>query len=291
MKSLRLPPLVKRPDGSPPRILVASETADFRLAARQVPGLTTVVEIGCSYGVCTALLAKRAALVVAVDKSAEALKSAEQRCSGAGNVRFHQLDPFRDQAALSGLLESWEGATLLVDIGGEGLLKHCVALLRFCLSELRGLQLVVVKSRALYRYWDESGGCSSAVSPCCCFMCGGGRCPGCLVPSCAVVASAPTVSPMDNARYRHHCEEMESVDVPAHMLPRHALKYTHRLAPDAQAWICRYQNFNEAGCSERGTGCTYDHEHCWACGEVGHRAMESEVCMAVAEEVAMSSWS
>ncbi len=67
-------------------------------AARPGAGFAQAMEIGCSVGVVTELLASRCASVLAVDFSPVALDVARQRFRGRNHVRFAQWDLCRDPA-------------------------------------------------------------------------------------------------------------------------------------------------------------------------------------------------
>ncbi|GBF90417.1 hypothetical protein Rsub_03413 [Raphidocelis subcapitata] len=80
----------------PARLLVVGSTQDYRAAAiafTQPEDL--VLEVGCSYGVTAAALHRRAARLVAVDKSEAAVAEARRRHPG---VRFEVADGFDAEA-------------------------------------------------------------------------------------------------------------------------------------------------------------------------------------------------
>ena len=85
-------------------IMICGETETFRALARsQLLPTDSVLEIGCSYGEATALLGRRAARVIAVDVSADALERAAARCEqmcANGGVRFESIDAVREEARL-----------------------------------------------------------------------------------------------------------------------------------------------------------------------------------------------
>lgn len=72
----------------------AYERAKYRatLEALPAPGYHNALEIACSIGVFTKMLAARCDLLLAVDVSEEALVRAAARCAGLGHVRFGVCD-------------------------------------------------------------------------------------------------------------------------------------------------------------------------------------------------------
>ncbi|WIA32469.1 hypothetical protein OEZ86_003289 [Tetradesmus obliquus] len=64
----------------PKLILVTAATEDYRRLARsQVSSSDVVLELGCSYGMATNMLAEHAAAVVGIDNSEEAVAQARKR--------------------------------------------------------------------------------------------------------------------------------------------------------------------------------------------------------------------
>jgi predicted TPR repeat methyltransferase len=70
------------------------ESAKYRatLQALPRPRYASALELGCSIGVFTRMLAARCDAVLAVDVSEDALRSAARRCAGMDHVRFAACD-------------------------------------------------------------------------------------------------------------------------------------------------------------------------------------------------------
>jgi SAM-dependent methyltransferase len=202
-----------------------------------------VFEIGCSYGVASALLERRAARLVGIDIASEPLDAARARSTREAS-EFHQCDVCRDEEALRTLLQSrrtaGRPAVLFVDIGGEGLMQRCEDLLRSsAIAELAPC-LVCVKNRALWR--------------------------ACTAPEGAAPSGA-----FDNGRYRRAAAERAAAEAAGAL--GYALDHEPRLVPGCTStFICRFHNFYERGCTR--LRCEFDHEVCYLCLEVGHRAVE-----------------
>ena len=274
-------------------VYICSETSDFRLVARQAPAVagSMAVEIGCSYGAGSQLLAKRARHLVGIDVAAEPLHHALSKCGS--NTEFHQLDNTRQPEVLRSLLlrcrdqtgttcqQSWGAAVqrcmkgsaserrcLFIDIGGEGLMRQCEELTQFAVKLLEP-NMVCIKSRALWK-----AACATSAGQARLFG-HGDRCDVSPynVPARGVVA-------FDSARYRQMAKARDiMVDGAA---PKEgtgfgkALSYEPRLVRgSSDVFICRYQNFCKQGCLTAGCGC--DHRHCYICDQPGHRALD-RVC-------------
>lgn len=131
-------------------LLLCEETDSFRKLARsQVLPADGVLEVGCSSGHATALLA-RGRSVLAIDVAEEQLQAASERCAHLGNVRFEQLDalmePERLVAAAAGV------DAIFVDINGNRAAATVAPLLQLLCERVRPApRVTVVKCRALCR--------------------------------------------------------------------------------------------------------------------------------------------
>jgi len=245
---------IEAPDGLPILYLCA-ETNDYRRVARTAPAPAVAVEIGCSYGACSKILAKRSSSLIGIDIAAEPIAAARAACDLlSNNCKFYQMDVFRDPSALESVLLSTcaagadsaapaEGgpSALFIDIGGEGLLKRCQELIDSPAITALAPSYICVKNRAL---------CKSAVA-----------------------AGTPPESndsvgrSYDNARYRNVTKSSKS----------YALDFEPKLVPGSlDVFMCRFHNFYEAGCTR--AVCTYDHELCYFCCQPGHKAIDG-VCV------------
>lgn len=165
------------------------ERAKYRHSLRALPKQTyaNVLEIGCSIGVLTRLLADRCTALLAVDVSETALAEAARRCADAPNVSFERLQVPQDAIegcfdliVLSEVIYYWDRPDLerAVDMlcrvlmpGGDMLLVHYVAETDYPLSgddATDGMkaclgtrvQPLVTDRRAKYRLdvWRRLGG-------------------------------------------------------------------------------------------------------------------------------------
>ena len=131
-------------------VLLCGETESFRMLSRsQILPTDTVLEIGCSYGEATALLAARAKSVIAVDVSSEALRRAASRCEELTNIRFEQIDVVKQSARLIDDAVASGVSIVFVDINGNRA-GDIVARLLTDLHERLQPALTVVKNRELY---------------------------------------------------------------------------------------------------------------------------------------------
>ena len=148
-------------------ILLVGETESFRKLARsQVLPTDTVLEIGCSYGEATALIATRARCVIAVDISSDALERAAERCAGCTNVRFEQIDCVKQPARLLEVAGPEGVHALFLDINGNRASEVVTSLLA-ALQERFRPAVTVVKNRELYlaaRDLQQIGDCGADAS-------------------------------------------------------------------------------------------------------------------------------
>ena len=141
---------VMRGRGPERAVLLCGETDSFRALARSMILPTdAVMEIGCSYGGATALLAARAKRVIAVDVSDDALSRAASECSRHSNVRFARIDVVKEPARLLDDAVASGVSIVFVDINGNRAGDLVTTLLAALQERLRPA-LTVIKNRELY---------------------------------------------------------------------------------------------------------------------------------------------
>ena len=151
-----------------PRIVVCSETQDFRYLCRtQVSRGDSVIEIGCSYGKGTKILAEQAgdSCVVGTDLSTEALEAAKKECNVANLLRLDVVSCTAEEKVerlnfLNSLLPQ-PARVVFLDIGGNRSADDVVQLVPFLRTVIRPHQ-IIIKNRALFA--DLANTCSSGMS-------------------------------------------------------------------------------------------------------------------------------
>ena len=144
-----------RGPSQPPAILLCGETESFRRLARsQVLSTDEVIEIGCSYGLATELLAARAHKVLAIDVSEDALRRSAERLQRFDNVRFENLDATRERPRLWRIASQMATTVLLLDINGDRSSTAVAPLLSDLQDELQPT-VMIVKNRQLYEAAEE----------------------------------------------------------------------------------------------------------------------------------------
>ena len=139
-----------------PALLICGRTDTFRALARSQVGIGTdsVLEIGCSFGQATRILAPRAASMCAVDVSASTLRRAALAVA-CPSCRFVRLDAVRHAAELLVLAVEVAPAAIFVDLGGDrdaAPVTRVVDRLLNCVAIRGTLRVVVVKCRELYAW-------------------------------------------------------------------------------------------------------------------------------------------
>ena len=129
-----------------PQIKVVSTAQYFRRLARQLPTAKDIVlEIGCSTGEATRILAATGARVLAVDIAAEMIETLQTEMAGTDNVRVVWLDG-RDIGALVAMIEQPD--LIFLDVGGNALLGNVASVLSQCLKTFMP-RMVIVRSSEL----------------------------------------------------------------------------------------------------------------------------------------------
>jgi SAM-dependent methyltransferase len=136
------PPTAARAGPSPTaRIVVVSSAARYRRLARVLPGPgDAVLEVGCSTGTATRLLAATGARVLAVDVSAEMVARTRAALGAAPRAAVAHLDG-RDTSSVAALLPDPE--LVFLDAGGDARLDAVALLLRQLLLAFSPRVLVV----------------------------------------------------------------------------------------------------------------------------------------------------
>lgn len=131
-------------------LLVCAETSEFRaLAASQMLPRDSCLELGCSFGDTTVILAKTCAALIAIDNSLECIERCRARCAAAPACRVELSNAVEvcDQAISFG--RSIGASVVFVDLGGNRAASAVVPLLLRLQTELSP-RLIVVKCRALH---------------------------------------------------------------------------------------------------------------------------------------------
>jgi len=122
--------------------VVASATHYRKLAKTEVRRNDRVLEIGCSSGLATAVLARTGATVAAVDCAQEQVDLAISRCGKQPNLTIARLDG-RNADLLVGIMP--EPTVIFIDVGGNALLDNVAYMIRLCLRVFSP-RLMVVRS-------------------------------------------------------------------------------------------------------------------------------------------------
>lgn len=122
-------------------IVVVASTESYRNLAGELPNADdAVLEIGCSTGLTTRMLAQYSGHVVAVDVAAHFVDQVQTELAGMANVTAVHVDG-RDLPALVELLPFPD--LIFVDIGGDAQLDNVVFQVRQCLLTFTPRTLVV----------------------------------------------------------------------------------------------------------------------------------------------------
>lgn len=130
----------------PGTVIVVSQVAEYRRHAhRSIDPDMDVLEIGCSTGLATRLLARHAHHVFAVDITEQMVERAAAAVAPRHNVSFATLDG-RDIVALLAFASGVQA--IFIDLGGNGPLETAVHTTRQCLAAFKP-RLLVVRNESL----------------------------------------------------------------------------------------------------------------------------------------------
>jgi Methylase involved in ubiquinone/menaquinone biosynthesis len=287
-------------------IVAITETTDqYRLlATSQIQSTDHVLEIGCSNGECSLVIAKYLSKgsLVAFDTSQEMIAQAKDKISSlqenvVKNTRFHVVDPFTEprRALLlagggghDGVINkpnSEKITVVLIDIGGNRDLESVLKMLAW-VNESFSPRLCIVKSKHMVQEIRTDSSCCTNVGeesskddderP--------------TVKSCKrLKMKRPIISIQSfsgviaNGKEWFHTiyhekliagstnkmDEKKTLLAPRFSHPKRA---PLSLSPkDGKTPICRYYNYHKNGCIK--SDCTNDHVHCHWCLKPGHIAL------------------
>ncbi len=249
--------------------VICAETEEYRLLARtNVPDDAEVIEIGCSTGKCSAVLAQRAKRLLALDIGADVI---DQARAAYPDIEFACLDALAETGRL---VELMPGCTVLfVDIGGNRSMEALAQLVPVMMQRLPNLRLIVVKNRDLYRsaaktlkhpadslsvWWNELADywCRIVAEL-------EGR------KLCASLSTPLGNPPRSLSAWETAYRAARGCYGAGRLLnPR---KVPNRTNADGVV-ICRFQNYSPSLCPGPST-CPFDHQTCHYCLEQGHTAL------------------
>mmetsp|Transcript_14917 Transcript_14917/g.27589 ORF Transcript_14917/g.27589 Transcript_14917/m.27589 type:complete len:354 (+) Transcript_14917:194-1255(+) len=238
------PPTQEEPLGA-----VVYDTDTFRMLAKAVQPSDVCIEIGCSYGKCTEVLVaktKKPERVLAVDIADNCVNRVKKIDPKIRVLKCNVMCAFKDlfesyKAMLKDLEETNPPLVIMCDIGGNREIESLVTLLPFLLRELKP-RMILVKSEQLFEHATKLGGLNN--------------------------------EDWEQLRIQsYHSLLNRRPDKSALMARQKASDAAHRLNPFGVR-ICKYHNFDEKSGCKRFPNCEFDHEHCHACGEHGHRGFE-----------------
>jgi SAM-dependent methyltransferase len=279
----RLAPVVTYPERC---VIVCASTDDFRRLARaQLMRADHCLDIGCSYGRGTAIMAQHCGSVIGIDLSVETVLAARKAYR---HIRFERLDAMKHVEEL--LTLGRDCSHLFVDIGGNREVETLVTLLPH-LERTLSARMIVVKSSKLKHHAElhlaAAAAAAAAVEGLPCAM---QPVHGCAAWWGALLALTRTrnaemlgalTSPAASAPPADTRDGTAAVVEGAPPRRRlHPLDHMQRQAPDGRV-ICRFHNYGEQACRE-GAACEFDHEHCNRCGQRGHVARD---CTAVLTDI------
>ena len=278
-------------------ILITPDTANYRiLAASQVCRGDHVLEIGCSTGECTAILAryvswaddstsssssnkKGSGSIVAFDTGENMINTARERIESLEEqqriVKFHKVDALNDPKGAFAAATSSSSSTetrnddksvtkhpdvIFIDIGGNRELNGVVRMISWVMDAFDEAppRLVVVKSKELATVsWDGDN----------------------MLTPVKVDGNGCIRNGSDwFAKLASHIRSTSGDDSNQKGKGRRPPKYAHpikaplSLSPvDDATPICRFHNYHPGGC-KKGDECDFDHVHCHWCRKPGHVA-------------------
>ena len=231
-------------DDSSPKILVTPETNFFRSLTSQVETTDKILEIGCSTGETARLVIPHCKSYIGFDTSDEMIAQCEKNIqlvqekhkkTACHDYHLVKVDALIDpMKAKKEALKFGSPNVIFLDIGGNRERINVLRMISWVLDTFHS-RLVIVKSRELTQSIRSS-------------------------------ASVTDTGLIENGNDWFDKRKQQR------KLPKHPLRAPLVLSPkDGETPICRYHNYRICGKKE---ACPYDHEHCHACLQPGHIALQ-----------------
>ena len=309
VRSNRLVPVLETSSSDTTNIVLTETTTKYRLlAASQLKKEDHILEIGCSNGECSLVIAKYGGSLVGIDVSTEMISQAKEKMSKTNDddnttyskVQFHILDPFLQPqkviqvSSLSSQLQNnndddvetkkKQPTVIFIDIGGNRDLTSVIRMLEWVKYSFTP-RLIIIKSEEMVQSIKEE--CKSSDSS--------------TKHQTIENESNPTnndYNPMKRFKsselrihssgriengedwFQRQISKIGNNDTTNPMTKRkrfpHPQKAPLQLCPsDQKTPICRYHNYHKNGCYHHLEGkCPYDHNYCHWCLQKGHIAMQ-----------------
>ena len=271
-------------------IMITKTTDKYRLlAASQLIPTDRVLEIGCSNGECSLVIAKyvTAGSLRGFDTSQQMVSEAKSKISGKkgyGNVQFHVIDPFKEPkkalilATESSTSENEDGdknldkptpSVVFIDIGGNRDLGSVVKMLEWTMNVFTP-RLCIIKSEEMVQSFMEDFKYAKAESSCDLGT------PASKRRKSSLVHIEPNGIIQNGTDWFHaKLSFFRSESATSQAGPEPAQRFSHpkkaplSLSPeDGKTPICRYYNYHKNGCQH--ANCPFDHKYCHWCQERGH---------------------
>ena len=279
-------------------VIVTRTTSHYRLlAASQLISTDSVLEIGCSNGEASLVIAKyvEKGSLIGIDVSTEMIQQAQEkfRDLGKSNVSFHVVDPFGDPKRALEIATKHKSQNnsdddgddrlvVFIDIGGNRDLESVVKMLHWVETKLNP-RLCIIKSEAMVDQIQQDTSGSTPVSE------DTSSNNESVNPKKQSQESTSKRRKLDQVRiepcgtivngkewYIGLLQKVKNQIALSIHKPRfsHPKKAPLSLSPlDQKTPICRYHNYHKNGCS-KGNECDLDHAHCHYCLEPGHKAKD-----------------
>jgi SAM-dependent methyltransferase len=281
-------------------VAITATTEKYRLlATSQIQSTDHVLEIGCSNGECSLVIAKYLSKgsLVAFDTSREMISQAQEKMSRqqndimVNNAQFHVVDPFIEprkalllatggEQGQGEKLKSKKISVVLIDIGGNRDLESVLKMLAWVRETFSTLRLCIIKSKQMV---DEVMADSYCVD-----MLKESSKDEQLTSTTKRLKTRPIIciqpsGVLTNGEVWFHAKVDERIlgstssgveKTTLLLAPRfsHPKRAPLSLSPkDGKTPICRYYNYHKNGCIK--SDCTNDHEHCHWCLIPGHIAL------------------
>lgn len=267
-------------------IVITRTTDKYRLlAASQLRPTDHVLEIGCSNGECSLVIAKYVSdgSLVGIDVSNEMVQQAKSKIpevKGCTNVDFHVVDPFGDPRRALMLATGSDNIgdslkktsttkpdVVFIDIGGNRDLTSVVKMLSWVRRSFSP-RLCIIKSEEIVDQIKADSALKSLDS----YEPAKKR-----LKSTSMTLEIESDGTLSNGQEwfeatLHDIETNLSRVSTARPRFLHPQKAPLSLSPiDNKTPICRYHNWHKNGCLQ--TDCPLDHDHCHWCLKLGHTAL------------------
>jgi hypothetical protein len=241
------------------------------LAASQIEENDNILEIGCSNGECSILVAgtlfRGNGTLTGFDISPSMISEAKDKLQSElrldhTRIQFHVMDPFSDPKGALNIFNQQRIDVVLIDIGGNRDFESVLSMIQWVQSA-GSVRMIIIKSEEMISKIRNDSQSRSNNGP------KRGKLDQ------IISINSKGVLSHGQEWFESQYSMIGSKGKQGPPIYAHPFKAPISFSPlDNLTPICRYHNYHKNGCKKSGDECEFDHIHCHWCKMKGHTALD-----------------